>query len=81
MYTKQIPQIKDLDISKFLPYGAQSKVARKLNISLSGVNAVVKGRNFNPIVLKELVNIIREEQEKAEQIKKELAELLKRISE
>ncbi len=67
----------DLDISPLLPYGIQTKIARKLNVPLSEVNAVVKGRRFNQEILEELLIYIREEKQKVEDIKNKFIEILK----
>lgn len=59
-------------IKKALPSGGQSKIARKVNVSISTVSYVLSGQRNNEKVIEAAISIIEEEKEKQNKLSERL---------
>ena len=48
-----------MHLNKFLPFGAKSRIARKLGVSHTCVREVMEGKYFNEKVTKEVLNEVK----------------------
>jgi transcriptional regulator with XRE-family HTH domain len=89
MKQKTIPKKEDTpkqrrgypQIKKWLPFGSQKKIAKKLNVSNAMVSAVVQGRSFQPEIFKELLTIATAAKKRHEELLSQEKEMLQYLEE
>lgn len=76
---KTIPGLGDFKIKDFLPWGVQTEIADELNVPKTYVSEVLRGKRFDKVIFKAILERAIIEKKKVDEYEKDIQKLIQEL--